>query len=100
MSRYQLTPHAVEDLFDIWTFIAQDNPQAADRVEEEIFRACDLLGRSPYAGQIRENLTSLPVRFWVVSRYPSYLIVYDPEKEPVQILRVIHAARNLPSVLK
>jgi hypothetical protein len=34
MSSYQFTPQAVADLFDIWSFIAQDNPTAADRVEE------------------------------------------------------------------
>jgi hypothetical protein len=29
MSRYQFTPQAVADLFDIWSFVAQDNPTAA-----------------------------------------------------------------------
>jgi len=27
MSKYQFTPQAVADLFDIWSFIAEDNPQ-------------------------------------------------------------------------
>lgn len=99
MSRYQFTPQAVDDLFDIWSFIAQDNPEAADRVEREIFRACDLLADSPLAGQMRKNLTSLPLRFWIVPRYTNYLIVYDPEKKPLQIIRIIHGARNLPAVL-
>ncbi len=43
MSQYQFTPQATGDLFEIWNFIAHDNPEAADRVEEAIFRACDLL---------------------------------------------------------
>ena len=47
MSKYQFTPQAVADLFEIWTFIAQDNPTAADRVEEAVYRACNFLADSP-----------------------------------------------------
>ncbi len=48
---------------------------------------------------MRKNLTPLPLRFWVVPRYTNYLIVYDPEKKPLQIIRIIHGARKLPAVL-
>jgi plasmid stabilization system protein ParE len=64
-----------------------------------VFRACDLLADSPFAGRARKDLTPLPVRFWVVHPYSKYLIVYDPEKKPLQIIRVLHGARDLPSVL-
>jgi plasmid stabilization system protein ParE len=69
MSRYQFTPLAGKDLLDIWSFIAQDNPEAADRVEAAIFRSCDFLADSPLAGRMRKDLTSMPLRFWVVSPY-------------------------------
>lgn len=99
MSKYQFTPQAANDLADIWDFIAGDKLQAADRVEAAIFRACDLLADSPLAGRVRSDLTSLPVRFWVVHPYPNYLIVYDPEKKPLRIIRILHGARDLPAVL-
>jgi plasmid stabilization system protein ParE len=99
MSQYQFTPQAVSDLLEIWTFIARDNLEAADRVEEAIFRACDLLADAPLAGRVRKDLTPLPVRFWVVQPYSKYMIVYDPEKKPLQIIRILHGARNLPSIL-
>jgi plasmid stabilization system protein ParE len=35
-----------------------------------------------------------------VHPYPNYLIVYDPGKNPLQIIRILHGARDLPSVLK
>ena len=38
-SRYVLHPEAVRDLEEIWEYIAQDNPDAADRVIDEIFAA-------------------------------------------------------------
>jgi len=90
MSIYQFTPQAVTDLFDIWRFIAQENPAAADQVEEAVFRACDFLADSPLAGRIRN---------WVVQPYSNYLIVYDPGEKPLQIIRILHSARDLPSLL-
>jgi plasmid stabilization system protein ParE len=99
MSAYLFTPQATRDLFDIWTFIARDNREAADRVEAAVFRACDLLADSPLAGRMRNDLTRLPVRFWVLHPYSNYFVVYDPEKKPLQIIRIVNGARDLPSIL-
>ncbi len=41
MKSWRLTPAAEDDLFDIWAYIAADNPEAADRVEGEILDACE-----------------------------------------------------------
>jgi plasmid stabilization system protein ParE len=89
----------VGDLLEIWSFISKDKPEAAERVEAAIFRACDLLVNSPLAGTTRKDITPLPVRFWVLQPYSSYLIVYDPKKKPLQIIRILHTAHDLPSVL-
>jgi plasmid stabilization system protein ParE len=99
MSQYRFTPEAVDDLFEIWTYTAQDNAQAADRVENAIHAACVLLASRPNAGRLRPDLTPRPFRFWVVRRYPNYLIVYDSETKPLQIIRILHAARDLPTIL-
>ena len=74
MTRFRFTPQAFDDLFDIWTYIAQDNLDAANRVEEEIYNSCELLAHSPLAGTVRKDLTSLPVRFWLVPAFPNYFI--------------------------
>jgi plasmid stabilization system protein ParE len=100
MTSFQLTPQALADLFDIWSFIAKDNLIAADRVEDAIFRACELLAREPFIGRQRNDLTELPVRVWVVQPYSNYLIVYRPEKKPLQVVRILHAARDLPHTLR
>jgi antitoxin ParD1/3/4/toxin ParE1/3/4 len=47
-------------------------------------------------GHLREDLTDEPVRFWSVY---SYVIVYDPETQPLQILRILHGARDVRRVL-
>ena len=100
MGKYEVTPEAVGDLFDIWNFIAKDNPEAADRVEATVFRAFEFLVERPLAGRARKDLTLLPLRFWVVQPYSNYLIVYEHETRPLRVIRIVHAARNLPNLLK
>jgi plasmid stabilization system protein ParE len=99
MSAYQFTPLAIDDLFEIWSYIASDNVTAANAVEEAVHQACNLIAKTPLAGRIRTDLTQLPVRFWFMQPYRSYVIVYDPATKPVQIIRVLHGARNIPSLL-
>src|SRR5579863_6615370 len=99
MSGYQFTPQAIDDLFDIWSYIAKENLDAANRVEEAVYSACVFLAESPRAGLIREDLTALPVRFWLLQPFRNCWIVYDPQSKPLQILRILHPSRNIPSVL-
>ncbi|HEX3093237.1 MAG TPA: type II toxin-antitoxin system RelE/ParE family toxin [Candidatus Angelobacter sp.] len=99
MIAYQFTSLAIEDLFEIWSYIARDNPEAANAVEEAIYRACALLANAPLAGRIRPDLTHLPLRFWFVQPYRNYVIVYDPSTKPLQIIRVLHGARNISTLL-
>jgi plasmid stabilization system protein ParE len=80
MTRYQFTPQALNDLFDVWSYIAQNNEDAADRVEEAIYNACEFLANSPLAGAARKDLTFLPLRFWLVpqSRIISSYTIPNP----------------------
>jgi plasmid stabilization system protein ParE len=95
MSPYALTPQAEDDLFEIWSYIHLDSPEAADRVEEAVYDACSFLSQSPGAGHRRVDIADEPVRFWPVTRYRDYVIVYDPTTRPIAILRILHGARNL-----
>ena len=99
MSRYQLTPEAADDLFEIWQNVAIDNAQAADRLEARIKGACEFLARGPFLGHTRRDLTLLPLRFWALPRYRKYIIVYDPATKPLRVLRILHGARDLPEIL-
>lgn len=100
MTLYQLTPQASDDLLAIWSNIAADNPEAADRVENAIYEACSRIAQAPAAGQVRKDLTALPLRFWTLGRYPNYLIVYDPLAMPVQIVRILHGMRDVKRILQ
>ena len=92
MKSYWLTPAAEDDLFEIWTYVAKDNSDAANRVEVEILDACLRLAARPDLGHHRRDLTDKPVRFFLVRR--TYLVVYDPTAEPLEVIRVLHGARD------
>jgi len=100
VASYRFTPDAVEDLDVIWHFIAADNLEAADSVEKAILAACGSLSRTPLIGDIRRELTKLPVRFWTVPSYPNYVIVYRSDTKPLHIVRLLHAKRNIKAVLR
>ena len=65
-SGYALPPGAFADLDDIRDYIAQEDPDAADRVMSEIFDAIRGLLAFPHQGHRRPDLTSRPLRFIVV----------------------------------
>jgi len=80
-----LHPEAFADLDDIRRYIAQENPDAADRVMSEIFDSIRGLVTFPHRGHRRPDLSSRPLRFTLVREY---LIAYAPEEEP------LHGRRN------
>jgi plasmid stabilization system protein ParE len=98
MPSYEISPLALEDLFHIQEHIAQDNPIAAEQVIEQFFSAFEHLAQWPRSGHTRIDLTPHNVLFWSVG---SYLIVYRQNERTaeVQIVAVLHAARDLPAIL-
>jgi antitoxin ParD1/3/4 len=100
MSRYALTPLAKADVFEIWSYIAEDSVNAADRVEQAIYEACAFLAEAPLRGHVRRDLTDRPLRFWVLTRYPNYTVVYQPDTKTLQIVAVLHGKRNLRRILR
>jgi plasmid stabilization system protein ParE len=96
MSRFVLTPAARGDLEEIVDFIAKDSPDAAQRVRREMRDSMRKLARTPEMGHFRRDLCDEPLRFWQVY---SFLIIYRPETRPLQILRVLRAARDVRTIL-
>ena len=97
MMSYRLTPAAENDLFSIWSYIAARNEAAADNVEAEIFNACSRLAAKADLGHYRRDLTARNVRFFSVGSY--CLIVYNPESDPLEIIRILHGARDAKTEL-
>ena len=92
MKPYKLMPAAEEDLAEIVDRIAEDSPRNARKVFDKIHADAKKLAEMPLIGHTREDITDKPLRFWAVY---SWLIVYRPETSPLEILRIVHGARDL-----
>ncbi|MBR7621491.1 type II toxin-antitoxin system RelE/ParE family toxin [Phenylobacterium sp. 20VBR1] len=89
------TRRAEADLVDIWIYIAADSPAAAERVILKLEAAEGRLAEFPEMAPLREDL--LPgVRAWAVG---DYLIFYRVEPDAVEILRILHGARDLDDLI-
>jgi plasmid stabilization system protein ParE len=97
---YVLTPLAKADIFHIGCYIADDNEDTANRVEQAIYDACAFVAEAPMRGHSRPDLTTRSLRFWTVTRFPNYVVVYRPETAPLEIVAVIHGKRNIGRALK
>lgn len=96
--RFRLSPETQQDIRDICGYIARDSIDAARRVREEIRDACRRLAQHPQIGHRREDLTTRQdVLFWPVH---SYLIVYRPDTQPLEVLRVLHGRRDVKRILE
>ena len=96
MKRFVLTRSAKRDVNDIWDYIAADSIESSDRVLNALESAMIRLAKNPRIGHWREELADKRHRFFLVY---SYLIVYRHEVKPLQIVRVLHAARDVQSIL-
>jgi len=90
---FKLTPEASTDLFDIWNYLhLQAGIVTADRIKNNLYKACNNLARFPEQGHIREDITDKPVKFWTVNKYA---IIYDPKSQPVEIIRFLRWSRDI-----
>lgn len=95
MNKYVLTSQAQVDLADIWLHIAEDNVQAADRLNDTFYAAFVKLAQIPGMGRLRDELAAQALRVWPVGQY---LIIYRPEADPLEIVRVVSGYRDLPAL--
>ncbi len=96
MSLYRLSHEAVEDLADIWLFIANDDPLAADQWNVTLFESFQMLAEHPRAGRIRTDIPFPDLRFWSVGRY---IVIYRTLSAGVEIVAVTQGARDVPLFL-
>lgn len=97
MKEYVLSVDAELDLDEIWSYIAQDKIDAADRWIAKLFDAFEALARTPGMGHRRKDLTGYPVLFWPVG---AYLILYRAQSERIEIVAVTQGSRDIPSLLR
>ena len=86
-----ILPEADHDLDSIWSFIAANNPAAADAMINRLTEAFDMLLAMPLAGRGRpefgKDLRSFPVG--------SYIIFYKATALGIEIARVMSGRQDI-----
>src|SRR5579862_8905173 len=95
---HRVAEQADVDLDGIWLYIAKQTAsvEIADSVVDSITNCFVTLGRNPYMGRHREDL-SPGLRSFPVG---SYVIVYMIDGEDVSILHVFHGSRDIESFFR
>jgi len=94
MKQPVISEAAESDLSEIWSYIAKDNPGAADRFLALLYEKCRSLAEAPGIGPERPELGDALRGFPV----GNYVIFYKPEPSGVEIVRVISGHRDIPSL--
>ncbi|MGI8966324.1 MAG: type II toxin-antitoxin system RelE/ParE family toxin [Limisphaerales bacterium] len=90
---------AEEDLSDIFAWIAQDNIEIAEDFLEIVENTFQFIARNPGIGRERFYY-AVGLRSWRIPNFENYLIFYRPQYEVLQIIRVLHGARDLEKEFK
>jgi toxin ParE1/3/4 len=95
-------PSADQDLDDCFGYIAVDSLESAQRFLKAAETAFDSLSQMPEMGSPREvrNPALVGLRSWPVPGFRNYLIFYLPIEDGIEVIRVLHGARDIPRLLE
>ena len=96
MKGFVLTRLARRDLEEIWRYFSDDSVAAANRILIPLEHGIRNLAKNPGIGHLREDLADRRHRFYLVG---SHLIVYRHGTKPLQIIRILHASRDVQAPL-
>jgi toxin ParE1/3/4 len=100
LSPSQFSPQAWDDMRDIVAYIASDNPDAAARFVPALEATYAQLVAMPGMGSVRQfRRTDLQgVRMVPVTGFAQYLMFYTALRTHVKVIRILHAARDFPTI--
>lgn len=98
--RIVLRQDAHDDIDGVSDYIARDNLDAARRFRAMVRHDLGALCEMPGMGALREfdNPRLAGVRSWPVKHFRNYLIFYRPIEIGIEVLRVLHGARDIERI--
>ncbi len=101
-SRVIIRPAADRDLDEQAEYYWSRSPKTAIRWYDATAETFMFLAENPLIGIMRE--TAKPalqgIRTWPIPGFERHIIFYRPVEEGVEVLRVIHGARDLDRILE
>ena len=92
--RVDISSAAENDIQEIWSFIARDDPETATRFIRQLKKRVNTLQRSPRRCPLISENTLMHSRYRHLV-YGKYRAIFRISDKRVLIVRVIHAARLL-----
>ncbi len=97
MKKVIFSPKSIEDIENIWFYIAQDSPTRADNFIDKLRDICkENLSLFPKIGSKRDylsaDLLALP--------FKNYMIYYRCRNAQVEIVRILHGSLDMERVFK
>ncbi len=96
MSQLRISPRAISDLVEIWSYIADDSAANADAFIDKIHETIQLLADRPGSGRRREELAPGIQSF----PFGRYIIFYRVLTGAIEIVRVLHGARDIENTFE
>lgn len=100
--RIVVRPKAKDDIVEHAVYIALDSIHKADQFLIELEQSFRRLCEMPFIGiPCRLKSRKLAnVRVWQVHRFPRILIFYRSSRKLVDIIRILHSARDIENILR
>ena len=97
----RILPAADRDVDELGAYISRDSTDSALRFFESVAATYDLILEAPGSWPIYELAPSrlVDLRKRAALNFPNYLIFYRIDADMVEIVRVVHGARDIPSLL-
>jgi toxin ParE1/3/4 len=95
-------PQAKRDLMEHADYIAQNSMDASDRFLKATDKALRQIAEMPGIGASRDfhNPELAGLRVWPVPGFRRYLIFYRATEDQIEIIRVLHSARDIRAIFE
>lgn len=101
MPSVKKTPQAKRDLLEHVLYLAQINPDLAERFIDASEMAFEKLAQMPLKGkpQSFQSPKLKGVRRWFIPGFDKYLVFYRPIKGVIELLRILHGMQDIDNVM-
>lgn len=101
-ARVTKSRQARRDLREHFVYIGRDSVAAARRFLKAADKAMERLAWMPEMGSPwgSNNPALAGLRIWSIHKFENYLIFYRPLPDGIEVVRVLHGARDIDSLLE
>ena len=102
MPSVKIRPLAWRDITETAEYLESNaGMEMADRFVDAVMAELELLSKMPQMGALGgfRSEEARDIRRWPITNFERWLIFYDPTGSPVEVVRVLHGARDINSIL-